>query len=401
MSHRARYLSLIVTLIALLTMPLAAIAQDATPGASPVASPAAPPPMASPVPLSSNVTVVAQGLNNPRGLEFGPDGSIYVAEGGLGGTQTTDGQCEQVVPPLGPYTGDNTSRISKIDATGAVSTVVDNLPSTQTTQETGADISGVADVAFVDGTLYYLLGGAGCSHAHADVPNGVFKVNDDGTTTLVADLSAYYKANPVAKPNAADFEPDETYYSMTEEDGMLYVVGPNGGSVEKVDPSNGQITRVVDISATEGHIVPTVITYGPDGNFYVSNLDTFPILAGDAKVFKLTEAGDLTEFFDGATAALGIAFGQDGNLYVLETSGPGSGGLPFTPQTGRIVEIDPAGLMVTVVADGLTQPTGMTLGPDGNLYVSNFGWASPPGSGQIVKVNITGSNATPQATPVG
>src|SRR5438270_883658 len=28
------------------------------------------------------VTVVATGLNNPRGLTFGPDGSLYVAEGG-------------------------------------------------------------------------------------------------------------------------------------------------------------------------------------------------------------------------------------------------------------------------------------------------------------------------------
>jgi len=79
-----------------------------------------------------SMSVYATGLNNPRGLKFGPDGYLYVAEGGLGGTNsTTPQQCQQV-PSIGPYTGSPTGgRISKIDRHGHRTTVTDALPSSQ------------------------------------------------------------------------------------------------------------------------------------------------------------------------------------------------------------------------------------------------------------------------------
>ena len=54
----------------------------------------------------------------PHGLRFGPDGNLYVAEAGTGGTTSTAGQCDQV-GAIGPYTGGKTSRIAKITATVA------------------------------------------------------------------------------------------------------------------------------------------------------------------------------------------------------------------------------------------------------------------------------------------
>ena len=65
--------------------------------------------------FSPNVSVFATGLNNPRGLTFGPDGTLYVAEGGLGGPDTTSSSdCTQVPFQVGPYSGGFTARISRI-----------------------------------------------------------------------------------------------------------------------------------------------------------------------------------------------------------------------------------------------------------------------------------------------
>jgi hypothetical protein len=341
------------------------------------------------------ITVVATGLNNPRGLHFGPDGKLYVAEGGLGGTtKNTVGLCLQVPPPVGPYTSSgNSASISRVDPrTGVVTRVATNLASSQTSLAIGGDVSGVADVAFVGHTLYAMISGAGCSHGLAGTNNAIVRVNPDGSTTQVANLSQFLMTHPVANPEPSvppgDFEPDGTWYGMAAKGNALYALEPNHQEMDRIQTANGHISRVVDFSKTfvapADWRGPTAITRD-GGSFYVGTLMPFPIAPGSAQVFKVNPGGHFKLFASGLTTVLGLAVDSSDRLYVLEMSN--APGFP-TPRAGDIVRINTDGSKQTI-ASGLNLPTAMTMGPDGNLYVSDHGFGFPPGAGEIVKVTLS------------
>ncbi|MBV9173533.1 MAG: ScyD/ScyE family protein [Chloroflexi bacterium] len=334
------------------------------------------------------ISVLVTGLHNPRGLKFGPDRELFVAEAGLGGDQSSIGLCPQVPGPIGPYTGGFTSRVSSIDERGRRTTVVDHLPSAINAVH---DVLGAMDVAFVGDRLYVLIAGAGCSHGLPGTSNGIVRVNRTGTTSLIADLSAFWHTHPASNPvpSADDFEPDGSPYSFVWLDGSFYVTEPNSSQVDRVSLS-GRAERIIDMSNLHGNtwVGPTSITARGD-NLYLGNLTPFfPLVQGAANVFRLTPRGELSTVASGLTAVLGVAFDRNGRLYALETSATGGPGPGLVPNTGRVVRVSRSGGLIPVVT-GLDFPSAMTFGPDGNLYISNHGFG-PQGTtgGQVLKVAL-------------
>jgi hypothetical protein len=332
-------------------------------------------------PVAPGGTVVASGLEGPRGLTFGPDGLLYFAEAGLGGTQAVPQGCENVPAPVGPYHGGLTARISRIESNGERTTVVAGLPSGVTSLPTG-DTAGAADIAFVDGQLYAVTAGGGCSHANPNFPNAVLRIDiKRHTFEMVANLSRFFREHPVAHPNVSDFEPDGVPYSMKAFHGDLIVIEPNHGRLLRINLTEGQgprIEQLSDLSAPLGHIVPTSVA-SLDDRFFIGNLGLFPIVVGSSKLYQVTHNGFVIDYWGGFTTIIDVQKDSQGRLYVMEFSS--AAGFPDVGQ-GRIIRI--ANGTAEEIVRGLNVPTAMALDRHDDIYVSDLG-AAPGTAGRILR----------------
>jgi hypothetical protein len=370
---------LVIALLALLAAPVAA--QEASPVASPTAG----------VP-----NAVASGLVNPRGFLWTDDGTLYVAQAGTGG-QTLG--TPAVPPPLGPFHGGSSASIVRIED-GCPVLVAGDLPSVVFT--TG-EVLGAEDLVVLGGQLYASVDGGGESHGNPTQPSGVYRILENGSTELVADLSAWVRANPVAML-PPDFDPDAAGFSLIADPAAntFWVDDPNSGQILNV-ALDGTVTRVVDLSAQ--HRVPTGLAVAPEGGVYVGFLTPVPYPDGTSKVIHVAPDGTVSEVWSGLTAVTGVTVGPDGTLYASEMSTGNLEEPPFAvPGSGRIVHQTGPDSSEDV-ATGLMFPIGLAFGPDGGLYVSMPAVGADSGGGTISRIDLTGTaGATSPSTscsPVG
>ena len=337
---------------------------------------------------------VASGLTNPRGFTWGADGTMYVALAGSGGPNAAT-EDAPTTAAIGPFMGGPTAAVASIGADGCPVAVATGLPSTMTAM---GDVLGADDVAILGDQIYAGVDGGGTVHGNPDQPAGVYRLLADGTSELVADLSAWVRANPVAEL-PGDSDPDAAGYSLVADEaaGVLWVGDPNSGQILSVTP-DGTVARIADLSA--GHPVPTRLVADPAGGVYVGTLTAVPFADGSAKVMHVTADGTVEDVWTGLTTVTDVAVGEDGSLYALELSTGNLAEPPFLiPGSGRIVhQTGPDTL--EVVADGLMLPVAMEIGPDGAFYVATPAIGANGGEGMIMRLGGTGAGVAGDCAPI-
>jgi hypothetical protein len=370
---RARVLSATAAIgVALLGAPMPGHAQDATPAGEPagMAMELPPPP--------AWAEVVATGLANPRGMAFGPDGALYIAEAGVGGK----GPC--AIGPEGTMECFGLSGgVTKV-AAGVAKRVVDGLASKAAE---GTNATGPNDVSLSGETLYVLLGLGGDPATRVDVDAGseqfgyLFRVDGEGVTP-VADVAAYETAN---NPDTMALDANPFGLQMNEDgSGLIADAGMNAllgldasGAISTLAVFSNEEAKAPDGSEIPMNAVPTGVATRDDGSILVGQLTGFPFPIGGAKVFGIPAGGgDAAAAYDGFTNIIDVAVAPDGSVYVLEFLKNGMlAADPANPATldGQLTRIAPDGTRTVIASEGLPAPTGLAIDDQGMPYVAVYG----------------------------
>jgi len=356
-----------------------------------------------PLQASAHFEVIASGLDNPRGLAFSPDGGLYVAEAGHGdaGGPVPDGgpYCKPAAdaPPPAVVCWAPTGAITRVDPSGAAAPVrlVSGLPSLAPPAgpRAGFGAGGPVDISFLGRGGAYVVIGLGGDPAfrnpatlgpQAHLFGTVLHVAASGRWQVVADI-----AGQESTENPAGGTIDSNPYGIAALPGRRVVADAGGNSL--IEAAANGLTQTLAVFPNRAltappvtiQAVPTTVTEGPDGWLYVGQLTGGPFVVGAANVYRVPPEGGTPQVYAGGfTGIVDLAFDGAGNLYVLEII---AGGAPPSPP-GRLIRVNTDGTRTTILG-GLTFPGGVAVGPDGAVYLTNFGiFPTSAGGGQVLKI---------------
>ncbi|HLN41426.1 MAG TPA: ScyD/ScyE family protein [Acidimicrobiales bacterium] len=382
-------------------------------------------------PPQATVHVVTTGLNQPKKLTIAPDGDLIVALSGDGNAPATCTDGNE------PSCLDNSGAIDRVTPWGNVKTLIGGLPSVAGGAGTGQTATGPAEARVIDGKLQVLF-----QNTNIDPTTGLESYGTAGSFlgdlvrfpawghsgSIEASFGPFEAANNpdggagsgvmLGLESAIDsdpysFVPYHGGYAVADAaaNDLLFVSCTGKISVLAVFPVIPEVappgtlgpTQTTPFSGT-AQPVPDSVTVGPDGALYVGELGGVPFNTGVSSVYRVVPGHAPTVYATGFTAISDIAFDSTGHLLVLEIDQAGlndpaaaSGGLP-TP--GAIIRVGWKGSQTMVASTGLEFPTGLAVGPDGWVYVSNYGVLPATGgpggvSGEIVKLHLGPSGSGP------
>jgi glucose/arabinose dehydrogenase len=322
-------------------------------------------------------TIVLSGLQNPRGLTFGPGGRLYVAQAGAGGGTATG----KITEIRYPWQANPTAR-----------DVVTGLISVTTPEGDSISVAGLSTIG--NGTIYAAMESATPEVGFPSLLGHLLKVSQGGQIRDVSNVGDFDYAWTVAHHDLAprDF-PDSNPYGVLALPAHLYVANAASNTLDLVHPNGKEEILAFFPNNKIADATPTCIAQGPDGALYIGTLALVDslVFGPSAIVYRVdpsqanpedlsTVLSLATPWATGLWPINGCAFGPDGSFYASEliTSSSFSGGevvkIPFDSPSDHI----------PLTGNALTFPAGVAVGPDGKVYVSN-GTAFVP-QGQVVRL---------------
>jgi hypothetical protein len=262
------------------------------------------------------------------GSTIGPDKALYVTDGPGG-------------------------RVLRVDPkTGAVTTIASGLPPINYPTP---GIGGAMDVAFVGGTAYVLVTTVGPFFGKPDVVNGIYRVEQDGSATPIADIGAWSIANP--PPPGTFLVTTGVQYALQKFRGGFVVTDGHHNRVLRVS-RNGEISQMM---AFDNDVPTGLEVHGK--RIYMGQAGPVPHVPQDGKVVRFTpKSTAATDVASGAPLIVDVEFGRGRQLYALSQGVwelpnlPANAGAPASPDTGALLRVKKDGNLASVV-DGLDRPT--------------------------------------------
>jgi hypothetical protein len=333
-----------------------------------------------------SVTVIATGLDNPRGITLSPTGSIYVAEAGRGG----DVVC--VPGPEGEFCLGETGAITRVFHRGGFNRVVTGLPSGAAPD--GSAAIGPHDVAFDrEGHLFAIVGLGADPAVRVSLPD--FASITGYLLRIQRPTASWKSQTDIAGFEAAtnpDRElPDSNPYGLLARGGGFTVADAGADALFRISASGSIRTLATfadqTVQTPGGPIlvdpVPTTVVRVGDW-YYVGTLTGFPFVAGAANVWRVPVGGGTPEVFaSGFTNIIDIAPAPDGSLYLLEIS---HNGLTSGDPTGALLRVAADGTSEVLLTEPLIMPGGLAVGDDGTVYITNCSVCA--GGGEVLRVTL-------------
>ena len=180
----------------------------------------------------------------------------------------------------------------------------------------------------------------------------------EGTTGAFIEAFVASGSGGLKGPVGLTFGPDGNLYV-----GSLGLGGIGSQGILRYDSASGKFLNVFVPAGSGGLIAPLGMTFGPDKNLYVVDFVGNQVLRFDGNT------GAFQGVFASSTGTAplnepaGIVFGPDNNLYL---STGANNVLRYDGMTGAFL-----GSFVSAGSGGLNSPDDLKFGPDGNLYVGS------------------------------